>query len=316
MEALVSVIVPIYKVEKYLPRCIESICNQSYSRLEIILINDGSPDKCGEICDEYASKDNRIKVIHKENGGLSDARNTGIKNATGEYIAFIDSDDFIVNTAFEYLVSEATKYNLDIIAANAIVFTTEDIQRQMKKADSSDILTGEQFLCRSIESNSYIPCVWLNLYSKNLIVSNELFFKEGILHEDEQWTPRVFLKANRVKFTDFKFYYYVVREDSITHGKDKSRNGIDTISICYELEKLFYKMDNKYHRKILNSYLLRMFMTGVARGKLYKKDLKKYVRKSFIFGKGNSIKDIMKTLIFLTSMKLYAYIFEKRLNHS
>ena len=102
-EDLISIVIPVYKVEKYLEKCVESVINQTYKNLEILLVNDGSPDNCPKICDEYAQKDNRIKVIHKENGGLSDARNAGIDVATGKYITFIDSDDYISNDYVEYM---------------------------------------------------------------------------------------------------------------------------------------------------------------------------------------------------------------------
>ena len=113
-EELISVIVPVYNVEKYLEKCIDSIINQTYQNLEIILVDDGSTDGSGKICDEYSRKDNRIKVIHKENGGLSDARNIGIKNANGGLIGFIDSDDYITENMFEVLQKDLRKYNADI----------------------------------------------------------------------------------------------------------------------------------------------------------------------------------------------------------
>ena len=105
MKPLISVILPIYNVAQFLPRCIESVCSQTYDNLEIILVDDGSPDDCGDICDKYAEKDNRIVVVHKQNGGLSDARNKGAEIANGEYITFIDSDDYVTDTYVEYLYS-------------------------------------------------------------------------------------------------------------------------------------------------------------------------------------------------------------------
>ena len=104
MKPLISVILPIYNVAQFLPRCIESVCSQTYDNLEIILVDDGSPDDCGDICDKYAEKDNRIVVVHKQNGGLSDARNKGAEIANGEYITFIDSDDYVTDTYVEYLL--------------------------------------------------------------------------------------------------------------------------------------------------------------------------------------------------------------------
>ena len=119
-NSLISVIIPVYKVEKYLSKCVESIINQTYKNLEIILVNDGSPDNCGEICDEYAKKDSRIKVIHKENGGLSDARNAGIEIASGQYIAFVDSDDYIASNMYERMYE--TKKDIKNIRSNDISY--------------------------------------------------------------------------------------------------------------------------------------------------------------------------------------------------
>ena len=114
MEELISVVVPVYNVEKYIDKCINSIINQTYKNLEIILVDDGSPDNCGNICDEYAKKDNRIIVIHKENGGLSDARNTGIEVSKGKYITFIDSDDYISDNYVSFLYNLIIEYKADI----------------------------------------------------------------------------------------------------------------------------------------------------------------------------------------------------------
>lgn len=306
----ISVIVPIYNVEEYLPKCIESICNQSYKNLEIILVNDGSPDRCGEICEKYANKDNRIKVIHKTNGGLSDARNVGLRVAKGEYISFVDSDDYIEEESYEILIKNAVENNLDIVAANA--WLTEDdhfIHPLMKeKRISNEITTGVEYMCESIMQNSFHVCVWLNLYKKKLLIDNKLFFQKGLLHEDEEWTPRVFLEAERVKYIDYKFYMYVTRAGSITRSKDRSKNGMDILDTCYKLEKLYDNRLTKKQKKIMNSYLLNLFLGAVYLGRLERPYYKKKVRKSFVFGKIHNIKAFMKSLLFLTSLRLYSEI--------
>lgn len=120
MNPLISVIVPIYNVEKYLARCVDSIVNQTYKNLEIILVDDGSPDRCPKMCDDYAEKDSRIKVVHKKNGGLSDARNAGMAVATGEYISFIDSDDYVSDDFFECLLDVMNKENSDIAECSVV----------------------------------------------------------------------------------------------------------------------------------------------------------------------------------------------------
>ena len=122
MDSLISVIVPIYNVEKYLERCVESIINQTYKNLEIILVDDGSPDNCPQMCDDYAKKDSRIKVVHKKNGGLSDARNAGMKVATGEYVSFIDSDDYISLDFYETLLETIVDNDSDIVECSVVKF--------------------------------------------------------------------------------------------------------------------------------------------------------------------------------------------------
>ncbi len=145
MEDLITVIVPVFKVEKYLEKCVKSICCQTYKNLEIILVDDGSPDNCGKMCDKYAKSDKRIKVIHKENGGLSDARNAGIKMATGKYIAFVDSDDYVSNDYIEYMYKILKKENTKIsICELQIVWKNTTIENN--KENKVQKLTSKQAL--------------------------------------------------------------------------------------------------------------------------------------------------------------------------
>ena len=139
MEDLITIVVPVYKVEKYIDRCVTSILNQTYKNLQIILVDDGSPDNCGKICDEYAKKDNRIEVIHKENGGLSDARNAGINIAKGKYIAFVDSDDYVSNDYIEYMYKILKKENAKIsICELQIVWKNTKIEENIKIDENTD----------------------------------------------------------------------------------------------------------------------------------------------------------------------------------
>ena len=210
MAVLLSIVVPVYDVEQYLPRCIDSILKQSFTDFELILVNDGSPDNCPIICDEYADKDDRIKVIHKENGGLSDARNTGINKARGKYISFIDSDDFIVENAYEVLISQAEKKSLDIVTGAAIEYYAENNQKPkgIKRSFTNEVMSGIDFLKKSYDEGAMVHCVVSSIYSSALIKDNNLFFKKGILHEDNLWTPQVFLKAERVMYYDIDFYMH------------------------------------------------------------------------------------------------------------
>jgi glycosyltransferase involved in cell wall biosynthesis len=307
---LISVVVPIYQVEDFLVKCIESIRNQTYKNLEIILVNDGSTDKCGEICEDYALKDNRIKVIHKENGGLSDARNAGLKVAKGDYVAFVDSDDYIEKNSYEVLIKEAIENNLDIVAANALLIknNVESSPLMKKKSFNNEVMSGTDYMCQSIQQNSFHVCAWLNLYKRSLLIDNALYFEKGLLHEDEEWTPRVFLEAERVKYIDNKFYMYVIRDGSITNTKDKSKNGIDIINTCYKLEQIYKQRLNKHQKRILDGYLVNIFLGGVYMGRLERPEYKKLVRKSFVIGKANNVKSLLKAILFIINMDLYSRI--------
>lgn len=253
---LLSVIVPVYNVEEYLPTCIESVLNQTFKDFEVILVDDGSTDESGQICDEYAKKDERVKVIHKENGGLSDARNVGLLSSKGKYIAFVDGDDFIIETAFEKLMRKITIYDAEIVVGNEVRYISDSKKIKPKKRHLSTELvhTGIEFMKLCIEQGAMYLGVPYNIYKRSLIIDNNLFFKKGILHEDLLWTPLVFLKANKVVYEDIDFYMHCIRQGSITQSVDKTKNGIDIINSCYELSEEFDKIDDVMARMVLNDF--------------------------------------------------------------
>ena len=182
----ITIVVPVYKVEKYLRRCIESILQQTYKNIEIILVDDGSPDNCGKICDEYKEKDNRIIVIHKENGGLSDARNAGIDIATGKYIAFIDSDDYVANNFISSLYDVCIKNECEI-AQCKFKRVTEDYKEEQKEISETTILDGKSAIKEIYGQNDvYTIVAWNKLYLKNLF--NDIRYTVGKIHEDESTT--------------------------------------------------------------------------------------------------------------------------------
>ena len=210
---LISVIVPIYKVEAYLIRCVESIVNQTYQNLEIIFVDDGSPDNCSKVCDEWSIKDSRIKVIHKKNGGLSDARNAGMKIATGKYISFIDSDDYVALDFFETLLSVMEKENSDIAECNVVKFYEDG--RSEKYSDDLAITTfdTESALTGLIAENPFHQHVWNKLYKTQLV--KDIHYAVGKLNEDEFWTYQVFGRAQKVSKINKTMYYYFQRSSSI-----------------------------------------------------------------------------------------------------
>ena len=224
---MVSVIIPIYNVEKYLRQCIDSVLSQTYGDLEIILVDDGSPDKCGEICDEYALKDSRISVIHKENGGLSDARNAGLKAAQGEYIYFLDSDDYIRKDAMQLLVNTAEKEKADIIFFSARSFADNKmpVPDSLKLCHHYTADTGVNVLVRRFENQEWFSAVQLHFFRKDFIDRNMLRFAKGLLYEDQLFSGTAFMRAGKAAALNKQLYYYrAVRNGSIMSSKPKIRN--------------------------------------------------------------------------------------------
>lgn len=229
-KELISVIVPVYKVEKYLDRCVASIVNQTYHNLEIILVDDGSPDRCGEMCDVWAQKDDRIRVIHKPNGGLSDARNAGIEQAQGRFLGFVDSDDYITSDMYEYLY--AHRVNGGICSCGYI--EVDESARKNKKEDKKHFPIaneydfsggvrlylhdeiGQGFYRRSLTLGSY---AWNKLYDRS--VFNNVRFPKGQNYEDVFIILALLHNAKSFKTLSECKYYYVQREDSITHVSGK-----------------------------------------------------------------------------------------------
>lgn len=231
MKDKISVIIPIYKVEKYLNRCVESVVNQTYRNLEIILVDDGSPDKCPEICEEWAKKDKRIRVIHKENGGLSDARNVGLQMARGEYIAFVDSDDWLHKDALETLRCFLERYNADIVECKAFS-THEKVDDKIIDRDKIAVseFDRESSMKALLREKPLRQTVWNKLFKRTVI--EDIDFKKGKYHEDEFWTYQVFDKAKKILFLDVVLYYYFQRLDSIM-GQAFSLKRLDAIEGRY-----------------------------------------------------------------------------------
>ena len=218
-DRTVSVIVPVYNVEKYLPGSIESIQNQDYSELEIILVDDGSPDKCGAICDEYAERDSRISVIHKANGGLSDARNAGIDASTGKYITCVDSDDLIDHRYVSRMMELMTK-EVDMVVCAPFLFSDE---AELKNVNSSsaempDIFETVAALREMLSQHGYDfePSAWGKLYRRNLF-GKDLRFPVGKYCEDLALTYRLVDRSRKIVRTKEKLYFYRQRPSSILH---------------------------------------------------------------------------------------------------
>lgn len=231
MKDLVSVIIPVYNVKEYLAACLESVLAQSYTELEIILIDDGSTDGSGDICRQYAQKDGRVVVVHRENGGQSAARNMGLDIAKGQWIAFVDSDDLVHPDLIQALLHSVT--DCDMAMCRRLDFT--DTPPEGTVSGQTVVLGYEEILEKMFGDNQYIV-VWGKIYRKSLF---ETFrFREGIIYEDEDALPVLIHAAKRVACLDAWLYYYRIRPGSTMTGSF-SRKRLDVIEVCQRRIDLF-----------------------------------------------------------------------------
>ena len=216
MKDLISVIVPVYKVEEYIHRCVDSILAQSYDKLEVILVDDGSPDNCGLICDEYHTQDERVKVIHRENGGLSAARNSGLEIATGEYIMFVDSDDWLDINSIKYLHQILVEYGADVSAVGLLSVIDGTEIADNKYSNKVRVYDKVQSLETFLFNGQLSPCACGKLWKTNLWV--DIRFPEGKLHEDQFTIYKIIDKIYCSVLSENKMYFYFKREGSIGHS--------------------------------------------------------------------------------------------------
>lgn len=216
---MISVIVPVYNVEQYLDKCIQSLMEQTYTDFEILLVDDGSTDSCPAICDEYAKKDSRIRSLHKQNGGLSDARNYGVNFAKGEYVTFIDSDDYVDSSYLETLDSLLKKYNSDIAVTGITTFTEDNIPSVASDA-KEHVYTGLQAFEKMLYQDTLDTSACAMLIP--LKMAKGIPFPVGKYHEDEFTTYKYYVASTKVAVTTAKQYFYLQRAGSIMHSFGKS----------------------------------------------------------------------------------------------
>ncbi len=258
MSELISIIVPVYNVEKYLLRCLDSICNQTYNNLEIILVDDGSTDSSGNICDEYALVDSRIIVIHKNNGGLSSARNVAIDIAIGEYIMFVDSDDYISKDCVEYLLNIIKNNHVEIAIGNYTSTFENDVFKKGKVSDEKIIrYDGKQLIpYLSFGNNTQLVTAWAKLYRRGLF--SEIRYPNGFLHEDEGTTYKLYFNSNAIIVSNKIVYAYYRNPNSIM-GKPKIQNYTDLCKILDEQIHYFtLKKENELADQVRNRYCFQI----------------------------------------------------------
>ena len=221
-----SIIVPIYNVEKYLPRCIESILNQTFREFELILINDGSTDNCKEICEKYKKIDSRIIVVNKKNGGVSSARNFGIDISRGEYIGFVDPDDFIDANMYEILFNTANSYNSDMVICDYYKVSEYDIKKYEEiqlnnKGIIVENINNIDAIERILTVGEKFIVAWNKIYKRRLF--ENLRYNEGMIYEDEFLAHRILYRCNKVSIINSSLYYYVQRKGSIVNSTFSSK---------------------------------------------------------------------------------------------
>ncbi len=264
----ISVIIPVYNVEKYLKNCLESVINQTFSEIELICVNDGSTDRSLEILEEYRKKDKRIVVLNQENKGSSGARNAGMRVAKGKYIYFMDSDDMLVKTAFEKLYNISENYFLDFIFFSPQILI-DDMNNQKnqkigsyfdKKNDYVGIKTGRELFCEMQENNELTFVCWLCFFNRNFLEKNNIIFYEGIIYEDNIFLIECFMLAQKTKYMSEKLYIYRIRNDSLMTSKE-SVFSLKSRLICIdETLRIFYTFCLDNITKKYLSQVIRMFL--------------------------------------------------------
>ncbi|RHV33237.1 glycosyltransferase [Ruminococcus sp. OM05-10BH] len=308
-EIVLSVIVPVYKVEKYLSRCVDSLIQKSNISYEVILVDDESPDQCPQICDAYTEKYKQVYAIHKKNGGLSDARNTGMKCARGEYILFVDSDDDIQMDTYDKIGKFIDSFQPDIIVGNAKKIVGDRIEYMQHTSREGVEKTGQEFMKTELYNKTMYMAAWLNIYKKDFLQKNKLQFKKGILHEDEEFTPRCFLKAEKVVYMNHFFYNYRIRENSITTNSGR-KNAEDFFNTCYSLDKIYKKLEDKELKNILENELVDKYLFMFQKCRLYRSEDRYLIKKDFLKGKSMKMKTKIKSQLFLLNPWLYFWVNE------
>lgn len=280
-DALISVIVPIYNVEKWLRDCVKSILNQTYKNLEIILIDDGSTDRCGQICDQFLEKDSRIKVFHKANGGLSDARNYGLSQASGKYICFVDSDDYIEENMIEKLYLAIRKSDAEVAVCNFLYQyevlgkTPDPYSYQIEK---EKVLAGKEFILLKNQKCVFCVVAWNKLYRRDVFY--EIQFPVGKVHEDEFIFHKLFYPCKRVICIPYIGYHYRIRKNSIMGRGGNSIHRVEAL-----ISRCMYFYENKDDEMLLlgEMEMLREIKRGGDRGSLH--EIKDLMNKSYCISK-------------------------------
>lgn len=290
MNQLISIIIPVYKVEEYLNQCVRSVCSQTYSNLEIILVDDGSPDGCPQMCDQWANKDSRIKVIHQQNKGLSGARNSGLAQCKGEYVLYVDSDDTIDTDMVEHLYALIMKQNADIAMST---FRFPEEKNKHTKRISGEILSGNADEMLMVVAEYGLWQSWGKLIKREFAIKCP--FCEKMIYEDYENTSRLFVNTHNVVISMDGRYAYTVRGNSIM-GERQKVTSIDFAKITDQILTLyknstFSETCKKYMYRFLFKQLAYNYNTTIKYGENQGIEFLCFARETFKKHKNKWIKD-------------------------
>ncbi|MEG1061750.1 MAG: glycosyltransferase family 2 protein [Oscillospiraceae bacterium] len=292
---LLSIILPVYKVEKYLDDCVKSVISQSFDNYEIILVDDGSPDKCGTMCDFWSNANSKIRTIHKKNGGLSDARNAGINAAKGDYLMFLDSDDSLLENSLQNIANIIKSHRPQVVAgtyfafeekSNAILFGPDgDFSNNSEVMSSQDI-------CRLFKQQNISPCAWRYVLDRQFVLDKQLFFEKGLLSEDAVWTPRMICEGKSFVLNPVPFYRYLVREGSIMTSFN-FKKVTDVMTIC-EKNYLYAEDTDILQKSYINNLNFLVMANTLKEYNAFSKDQKHILSVWFKTNK-NLVSDMLRS---------------------
>ena len=266
-DPLISVVIPVYKVEAYLDRCVESVVRQSYEKLEILLVDDGSPDRCGAMCDAWAGKDSRIRVLHQKNAGLGAARNRGTEIAAGEFVTYVDSDDYLAPDAIELLLRLLQEQGAEIAVADCVKTQEDHVSFDRTTEEQIRLFTGKE-ACMTLQGwELYMPMVtaWGKLFPRELLLREP--FTEGRLHEDEATTYRLYAAVSRVALSSRPVYAYYQNPNSIMHTRSE-RSQRDTLLAYCEQIRFFRSQGETALAEAAEDKLLNVAVDFADRGEV------------------------------------------------
>ncbi len=308
MDKKLSIIIPVYNVKNYLPKCVDSLIAQKSNEIEIILVDDGSTDGSSELCDSYAQKTNIISTYHRENGGASDARNYGITKAKGEYIWFIDSDDFIEPDCIEKFITIMNEYKSDVIICQSKVVNLQgQIYDECKYTITAGEYSSDSFMS-ALKNNpkSVIFCPQCYMVRKQFILDENILFYKGIIHEDELWIPQLLIRAERIYYSGLNIYYHLMRETSVQHSSGLKRRGRSAYVVSSEILKILDSLPNRDFR-FLRDHNINIFLQAVWKNPEYLK-ANNTISRFDVLRNSYYLKTRLKCLLYFLSPKAYLLV--------